>query len=93
MSQLFEATVTVTIKPEVADPQGQAIGQAINRLHLAGEGCAVRDVRAGRVFHFTVEAPDRGRAEATARALAAKLLANPNVETFEVALGEAVARA
>jgi phosphoribosylformylglycinamidine (FGAM) synthase PurS component len=40
-------------------------------------------VRAGKVFRLTLDAPDRAAAEKALRTLADRVLANPNVESFE----------
>jgi phosphoribosylformylglycinamidine synthase PurS subunit len=74
-------------KPEVADPQGQAIEAALARLALPGcDGVTAHDVRVGKVFHLTLEAADRAVAERALRALADRVLANPNIEAFECKL-------
>ena len=84
MSPLHHAEVVVMPKAEVADPQGQAIEAALSRLAL-GNGAPVRasHVRAGQVFRLTLDAPDRAAAEKALRTLADRVLANPNVESFE----------
>lgn len=85
MSPQFHAQVIVMPKPEVADPQGQAIEGALERLgSKVGAGdVRARHVRAGKMFHLDVDAPDLGAAELALRALADKVLANPNTEYFE----------
>ena len=45
-------TVDVVLKPEILDPQGQAIAGALQRLGIEG----VRDVRQGK--HFELEVDD-----------------------------------
>jgi phosphoribosylformylglycinamidine synthase PurS subunit len=70
------------LKPEIHDPQGEAIASACHRL---GFGQVV-SVRQGK--RFEIELPGDGPAdEATAREvakLAAELLANPVIEEFSV---------
>jgi phosphoribosylformylglycinamidine synthase len=75
-----KAVVTVTLKRDVLDPQGQAIQRAAASLGYAG----VRDVRQGKRFELELEAPDRAAAERLVAELAAKLLANPVIEDFRV---------
>lgn len=82
----FAATVTVTLKPGVLDPQGSAVRQALVALGFEGVG----EVAVGRHVALELEAPDRGQAEARAREVARRLLANPVLETFEVQVREAV---
>jgi phosphoribosylformylglycinamidine synthase subunit PurS len=69
--------VDVVLKPEILDPQGQAIVGALGRLGIAG----VTDVRQGK--HFELEVDDSVDDETLAR-LADTLLANPVIETFTV---------
>jgi phosphoribosylformylglycinamidine synthase len=75
-----KAIVHVTLKPEVLDPQGQAIARACASLGYAG----VRSVRQGKVFEVEVEAPDRARARALVAELCEKLLANPVIEDYSI---------
>lgn len=76
----MKAVVTVTLKRDVLDPQGQAIQRAAVSLGYAG----VRDVRQGKRFELELEATDRAAAERLVAELAAKLLANPVIEDFRV---------
>lgn len=77
----MKAVVTVMLKGEVLDPQGQAIQHAARAL---GYG-AVRDVRQGKRFLIQLDPGlDRQQAEALLEELAAKLLANPVIEDFQV---------
>jgi phosphoribosylformylglycinamidine synthase len=76
-----KAVVSVTLKPDVLDPQGQAIQHAAHSLGYD----AVRDVRQGKRFELTLEpAADREAAMALLSELAEKLLANPVIEDFRV---------
>lgn len=73
--------VDVMLKPEILDPQGQAVASALPKLGIAD----VSTVRIGRriEIEFTGE-PDLERA----REIADKLLANPVIEDFSVRLAE-----
>ncbi len=89
MCPLFSAEVVVTPRAEVADPQGQAIEAALARLNLDGcAGVSARDVRVGKVFHLALKAPDRATADRALRTLSDKVLANPNIESFECSVTE-----
>ena len=74
--------VDVMLKPEILDPQGQAVANALPRLGVGD----VASVRIGRriEIEFTGE-PDLDRA----REIADKLLANPVIEDFTVRVVEA----
>jgi phosphoribosylformylglycinamidine synthase len=72
------------LKPEILDPQGQAVANALPRLGVND----VSSVRIGRriEIEFTGE-PDLE----TARQIADKLLANPVIEDFEIRVDQPAA--
>ncbi len=72
--------VRVTLRPSILDPEGQAVGHALARLGLD----AVATVRAGKHFELDIDTDDRAEAERVATEAAARLLANPVTEDFEV---------
>ena len=78
----MKATVTVTLKPGVLDPQGRAIGQALKGLGFAGIG----EVRAGKIIELELAETDPTAARAQAEEMARKLLANTVIESFRVEL-------
>jgi phosphoribosylformylglycinamidine synthase len=69
--------VDVMLKPEILDPQGQAIQRALPSLGFDG----VTDVRQGKHFELEVAGDDPLDA---ARRVAETLLANPVIEDFTV---------
>jgi phosphoribosylformylglycinamidine synthase subunit PurS len=69
--------VDVMPKPEILDPQGQAVAGALQRLGVAG----VRDVRQGK--HFELDVDDAVDDE-TLQRIAGSLLANPVIEDWQV---------
>lgn len=69
--------IDVTLKPEILDPQGQAILSALGRLGYAG----VTGVRQGKHFELDVE-PSVD--DATVAQIAETLLANPVIEDFTI---------
>ncbi len=77
----MKATVFVTLKPDVLDPEGRAIQRACRSLgyHAVGE------VRQGKLFEIELEGTDRPAAERLLRELGSKLLANPVIEDFRIA--------
>ena len=76
----MKAIVTVMLKPGVLDPQGKAIGHALQTLGFEGVG----EVRAGKVIELALSERDPARARATAEDMARKLLANTVIEGFHV---------
>jgi phosphoribosylformylglycinamidine synthase subunit PurS len=79
--------VKVMLKGGVLDPQGKAIADALHRLSYT----SVSDVRAGKLFRIEVDTADPRHAVEVGTQMAAKLLANPVIEDFEVALETAAA--
>ncbi|HZE67750.1 MAG TPA: phosphoribosylformylglycinamidine synthase subunit PurS [Sporichthyaceae bacterium] len=69
--------VDVMPKPELLDPQGQAIRKALGRLGFD----SVSSVRQGKRFELEV---DGDIDEATAQQMAETLLANTVIEEFRV---------
>jgi phosphoribosylformylglycinamidine synthase PurS subunit len=78
----MKAVVTVKLKPGVLDPQGKAIGHALEGLGFSG----VRDVRVGKVIELDLHETDPAEAREAAAAMARRLLANTVIESFEVTL-------
>ena len=69
--------VDVMPKPEILDPQGQAVARALPRLGFEG----VSDVRQGK--HFELEVDDSVDDETLAK-IALGFLSNPVIEDFVV---------
>jgi len=75
-----KARVFVTLKRSVFDPQGQTIADALHTMGYA----SVQDVRQGKYFELEVDATTADAARAMASEVAAKLLANPVIESYRV---------
>jgi phosphoribosylformylglycinamidine synthase subunit PurS len=82
---VYRATVRVTLRPSILDPQGKAIRHALHRLGYEGVG----EVRAGRLIELTLDAASTEEAERMAHEAADKLLANPVMEDFTVEVAPA----
>ena len=76
----MRARVYVTLKPSVFDPQGRVVADALQALGFAD----VTDVRQGKFFELELQAVDRLTAEVRVAEMAAKLLANPVIESYRV---------
>ena len=74
---MARVVVDVMPKPEILDPQGQAVAGALHRLGVPG----VADVRQGKHFELDV---DDDLDDATVTKLADTLLANPVIEDFTI---------
>ena len=79
----MKARVTVMPKAGVLDPQGKAIGHALEGLGFQGVG----EVRAGKVIEFELAETDPAKARAVAEDMARRLLANTVIESFRVEVG------
>ena len=78
----MKATVTVTLKQGVLDPQGKAIGHALHSLGFEGVG----EVRVGKIIELSLAETEPHAARAAAEDMARKLLANTVIESFRVEL-------
>lgn len=77
---MARVVIDVMLKPEIHDPQGDAIADSAHRL---GYG-QVRSVRQGKRFEVEIDGPaDEAALEAVTK-LAADLLANPVIEEFSL---------
>lgn len=76
----MKATVHVTLKNGVLDPQGKAIGHALGSLGFEGVG----EVRQGKVIEIELAQTDRAKAEVEVKAMCEKLLANTVIENYRI---------
>ena len=78
-------TVQVKVMPlkELLDPQGKAVMGGLNNLGLN----TVQDVRIGKNITLQIDAATPDAAKQIAEDAAKKLLANPVMEYFELAVG------
>jgi phosphoribosylformylglycinamidine synthase len=73
--------VLVRPKPGILDPQGEAVGSSLKQL-----GFPVADARVGRLVELELENGDREQARAKVEEMCRQLLANPLIESYEIAL-------
>lgn len=74
---MARVVVDVMLKPEILDPQGQAVADALPRLGVTG----ITSLRIGKRIEIDFSGqPDLDQA----RLIADKLLANPVIEDFTV---------
>jgi phosphoribosylformylglycinamidine synthase len=76
----MKARVYVRLKTGVLDPQGRAIAEALHGLGFD----EVADARVGKVIDLDLTETDSTKAHARATDMAAKLLVNPVIESFEI---------
>ncbi len=77
----MKASVVVRLKPEVLDPQGDAVRKALEKLGFSG----IKGVRVGKVIEIELDdAAAGGDLKARLGKMADEMLANPVTEDFEV---------
>jgi phosphoribosylformylglycinamidine synthase subunit PurS len=76
----MKARVTVTLKPGVLDPQGQAIQGSLKSLGFDGVG----GIRQGKIFDIDLADGDAEAAEGSLRQMCEKLLANTVIENYAI---------
>src|SRR5262249_45146172 len=74
-----KVVVDVMLKPEILDPQGQAVQRALPSLGFD----QVSSVRQGKHFELEISGAD---AQVVAEKVASTLLANPVIEDFTVSV-------
>ena len=72
--------VEVMLKPEILDPQGQAVASALPRLGFT----FAQSVRQGKRFEITIVGEPTAALLAEIEEAAERLLSNPVIETFVV---------
>jgi phosphoribosylformylglycinamidine synthase len=80
------AEVHVSLRPGIADPEGQTIAGGLRSLGFA----SVSEVRSGKLLRIAFEASDSQAAEAAVADMCRRLLANPVMEvaTWELRADE-----
>jgi phosphoribosylformylglycinamidine synthase len=77
----MKATVIVTLKPTVLDPQGMTIQRSVESMGMA----EVADIRQGK--YFNIHLKDGASAESsrqTVERLAKEVLTNPVIEQYRI---------
>jgi phosphoribosylformylglycinamidine synthase len=80
----YTATVTVTLKHGVLDPEAETTQQALERL-----GFDLQDLRSADRFEIDLDADSADDAAERAEQMAERLLANPTIHDYEVSVSEA----
>jgi phosphoribosylformylglycinamidine synthase len=78
----MKATVRVRLKPEVLDPQGDAVRRALGKLGFEG----VKGVRVGKLIEIELDDAQAGAPDLAQRLgrMADEMLANPVIEDYDV---------
>jgi phosphoribosylformylglycinamidine synthase len=76
----MKARVHIGLKPGVLDPQGKAIGNALQALGFVG----VNEVRQGKLIELELQETDPEAARARVEEMCRQLLANPVIENYTI---------
>jgi phosphoribosylformylglycinamidine synthase PurS subunit len=79
----MKATVHVTLKNGVLDPQGKAVENALGTLGFKG----IEGARIGKYIELNLTETDAVKAKAQVTEMCEKLLANTVIENFRVDVG------
>jgi phosphoribosylformylglycinamidine synthase PurS subunit len=77
----YTATVTVRLKRGVLDPEAETTQQALERL-----GFDLEDLRSADQFEVDLDADDADSAHERVEEMAERLLANPTIHDYDVAV-------
>ena len=80
----MRATVHVTLKKGVLDPQGKAVHHALRSLGFDG----VDGVRQGKYIEIALDETDAEKALAEVETMCKKLLANTVIEDYRIDIDE-----
>lgn len=75
---MFTATINVTLKKSILDPQGSTALHALTSLGFN----EAKELRIGKYFELVLDEKDKAKAEARTREMCDKLLTNPVIEDY-----------
>ena len=78
----MKARITITLKKGVMDAQGQTVQRALEHLGFS----TVNSLRIGKYLEMELEGGDPSAAKSEVEEMCRKLLANPVIEEFQVAI-------
>lgn len=78
----MKATVKITLKYGVLDPQGKAIEKSLGQLGFSG----VNEVKQGKLIELDIDADTPEAAEKQITEMCEKLLANTVIENYDIQL-------
>ena len=81
----MKATIYISLKNGVLDPQGKAIENALGQLGFDG----VENVRQGKMIELELADTDVNRARDRLQEMCEKLLANTVIENYDIRLSDA----
>ncbi len=76
----MKASITITLKKSVRDPQGRAIAEALARLGFE----QIKDVRQGKHIEIELGEKDIQTAQDDVENMCKKFLTNPIIEDYKI---------
>ena len=80
----MKATIYISLKNGVLDPQGKAIESALGQLGFDGVG----NVRQGKMIELELADTDANQARGRLQEMCEKLLANTVIENYDIRLSD-----
>ena len=81
----MKATIYISLKNGVLDPQGKAIENALGQLGFDG----IENVRQGKMIELELADTDANQARDRLQEMCEKLLANTVIENYDIRLNDA----
>lgn len=81
---MYKATISITLRPSILDPQGKTVHHALSNLGYD----AVERVRMGKLAELWIDEESEEAARTVADEACDKLLANPVTENYAITLEE-----
>jgi phosphoribosylformylglycinamidine synthase len=79
---MYKATISITLRPSILDPEGKTIHNALENLGYD----QIDQVRMGKRAEVWIDEDEEAAAREVAREACEKLLANPVTENYEIEL-------
>ena len=76
----MKISITVTLKKDVLDPQGNTIKKALENMNFIN----INDIRQGKYFEIDIDEKNEKKAREKAEEMCKKLLANLVIEDYKI---------
>ncbi len=76
----MKISITVTLKKDVLDPQGNTIKKALENMNFKN----INDIRQGKYFEIDIDEKNEKKAREKAEEMCKKLLANLVIEDYKI---------
>ena len=76
----MKASVTVTLKKDVLDPQGKVVEKTLKNMGYSN----IENVRQGKYFEIEIDESDKKKAEKSIEEICKKLLTNMVIEDYKI---------